>query len=67
MIGKVKEYNQTKGYGKIVGEDQQEYFVHFTQIISEGYMLLNIDDQVTFDSINSNKGLQAHNVCKIRL
>lgn len=65
MIGKVKEYNQTKGYGKIVGEDQQEYFVHFTQIISEGYMLLNIDDQVSFDSVNSNQGLQAHNVYKV--
>lgn len=65
MIGKVKEYNQTKGYGKIVGENQQEYFVHFTQIISEGYMLLNIDDQVSFDSVNSNQGLQAHNVYKV--
>lgn len=65
MIGKVKEYNQTKGYGKIVGENQQEYFVHFTQIISEGYMLLNIDDQVSFDSVNSNQGLQEHNVYKV--
>ncbi len=65
MTGKVKEYNQTRGYGKIIGEDQQEYFVHFTQIISEGYMLLNIDDQVSFDGVNCNQGLQAHNVYKV--
>lgn len=65
MTGKVKEYHQTKGRGKIIGDNQQEYFVHFTQIISEGYMQLDIDDRVAFDEVKSHHGLQAHNVYKI--
>ena len=40
MQGKVKWFNQDKGFGFIVGSDNQEYFVHYTQIQIVGFKTL---------------------------
>ena len=40
MQGKVKWFNQEKGFGFIVGEDEKEYFVHYSQIRQEGFKTL---------------------------
>lgn len=65
MQGKVKWFNQEKGFGFIVGSDNKEYFVHYTQIQIAGFKTLDEGCLVEFDPIEIEKGLQAKNVVKI--
>ncbi|MDE6661209.1 MAG: cold shock domain-containing protein [Anaeroplasmataceae bacterium] len=64
MKGKVKWFNAEKGYGFIVSEEGKEVFVHFSAIVADGYRSLNEGDEVTFDVVESEKGLQAKDVHK---
>lgn len=64
MQGKVKWFNQEKGFGFIVGDDNKEYFVHYSQIQIEGFKTLEENCQVEFDGIELEKGFQAKNVVK---
>lgn len=65
MSGKVKWFNQEKGFGFIVGEDGREYFVHYSQIQQEGFKTLEENTPVVFDAVEIEKGLQARNVRRI--
>lgn len=57
--GKVKFFNESKGFGFIVdNESSKEYFVHITGLIDE----IREDDEVTFDLKEGRKGLNAVNV-----
>lgn len=61
MNGTVKWFNAKKGYGFIVGEDNNEYFVHYSNICSDKkYKLLNNDTKtkVTFDLESREDGKQ---------
>lgn len=61
MKGKVKWYNRMKEYGFITGEDNKDYFVHSSEItgsIDEG-------DDVEFEPVKSEKGVQAKGVKKV--
>ena len=60
MNGEVKFFNRKKGFGFIKGEDEKEYFVHFSAL-TEGTMI-NDNDKVTFDPSEGDRGLQAQNV-----
>lgn len=60
--GKVKWFNAEKGFGFIEGADGKDVFVHFSAINMEGYKTLNEGAPVTYELINSEKGLQASNV-----
>lgn len=60
--GVVKWFNNTKGYGFITGEDGRDVFVHYSAIAREGYKTLDGNERVTFDVVESEKGLQASNV-----
>ena len=62
MEGKVKWYNVKKGYGFIAGDDGNEYFVHFTGLVKG--TKLYADDVVTFEAVDTEKGLQAQQVSK---
>lgn len=62
MTGTVKWFNAEKGYGFIKGDDEQEVFVHFTAINSDGFRTLEEGQSVQFDVTDSDKGLQAANV-----
>ena len=62
MQGKVKWFNQEKGFGFIVGEDEKEYFVHYSQIRQEGFKTLEEGNAVEFDAASADKGLQARDV-----
>ena len=49
MQGKVKWFNQEKGFGFIVGEDEKEYFVHYSQILSLIHIQMCIRDSNYLD------------------
>lgn len=65
--GKVKWFNNDKGYGFIEYSAEEDIFVHYSAIRQEGYKSLNEGDEVRFDLIETSKGLQAQNVIPIRL
>lgn len=60
MKGKVKFFNEDKGFGFIAGEDGKEYFVHQTGL-KEGARIRE-DDSVTFDVEQGDRGPKAANV-----
>ena len=64
MQGKVKWFNQKKGFGFIQREDGDDVFVHYSAIQGEGFKTLDEGDTVEFDIVDSDKGLQAANVTR---
>lgn len=65
MKGKVKWFNAEKGYGFISQEDGKDIFVHYSQINQEGYKALEEGQEVEFEAVEQDKGLQARNVTKL--
>ena len=60
--GKVKWFNATKGFGFIEREDGSDIFVHYSAISAEGFRTLAEGQEVSFDVVEGDKGLQASNV-----
>lgn len=63
--GKVKWFNNAKGYGFIAQDNGEDVFVHYSVIQEDGYRSLNAGEEVEFDLTNGTKGLQASKVIKI--
>lgn len=63
--GKVKWFNENKGYGFITGIEGQDIFVHFSAIQDVGFRTLKEGQQVEFDLLEGDRGLQAANVTKV--
>jgi CspA family cold shock protein len=63
--GKIKWFNNAKGYGFIARESGEDVFVHFNAIVGDGYKSLDEGDQVQFDVEKGPKGLQATKVSKV--
>ena len=62
-IGKVKWFNNTKGYGFVnLDGDNEDYFVHYSAIEMEGYKSLKAGQAVTFEIDVSDKGKNAINI-----
>ena len=62
MKGKVKWFNEKKGYGFITTEDGKDVFVHFSAIQGEGFKSLQEGDSVECEVTGGLKGPQAANV-----
>jgi CspA family cold shock protein len=60
--GKVKWFNDSKGYGFIEQADGEDVFVHFSAISMEGFKTLAEGEEVDFEIRETDKGLQAANV-----
>jgi CspA family cold shock protein len=64
VTGKVKWFNNSKGYGFIGREDGADVFVHYSAITGDGYRSLQEGDVVEFEIVEGQKGPQAANVIK---
>jgi CspA family cold shock protein len=60
--GKVKWFNDAKGYGFIEQEGGEDVFVHFSAIEADGFKSLAEGQQVSFEVVQGPKGLQAASV-----
>jgi cold shock protein len=64
-VGKVKWFNNAKGYGFIEKPGEQDIFVHYSAISGDGYKTLIQGQEVEFEVTNGPKGPQAENVAKV--
>ena len=61
--GKVKWFNNSKGFGFLVpNETDDDVFIHFSQIKMDGYRTLKTGQLVEFELVESDKGKQAQNI-----
>ncbi|MEW9501847.1 cold-shock protein CspD [Jeotgalibacillus marinus] len=65
MNGKVKWFNNEKGYGFLEVDGGEDVFVHFTAIQGDGYKSLEEGQEISFDIVEGNRGPQASNVVKL--
>lgn len=63
--GKVKWFNNEKGFGFIEVEGGEDVFVHFSAITGEGFKSLEEGQEVSFEIVEGNRGPQAANVAKL--
>ncbi len=65
--GKVKWFNDAKGYGFIAVEGRDDdIFVHYSSIGGEGFRSLETDEEVEFELIQGDKGLKAENIVRLQ-
>ena len=65
MVGKVKRFNKTKGYGFIQTDDERDVFFHYSELIMNGFKTIDEGAAVEFDLVEGEKGLQARNIKKL--
>jgi cold shock protein len=63
--GRVKWFNESKGFGFLEQEGGEDVFVHFSAINASGFKTLAEGDAVQFDVVQGPKGLQAANVTRL--
>ena len=64
--GKVKWFDNKKGFGFIAQESGQDVFVHHTSIKGTGFKTLNEGEEVSFEVVASDKGPKAQNVQRVQ-
>ena len=63
-VGTVKWFNDAKGFGFIKQEGEGDVFVHYSQIVGDGFKTLEEGQAVEFEIVDGPKGPQAGNVTK---
>lgn len=63
--GEVKWFDPRKGFGFIIGPDEQDIFVHFSQIIGDGFRVLKDGARVEYDAEQTDRGWHATRVVQI--
>ena len=63
--GKVKWFDNKKGFGFIAEKTGKDVFVHHSAIAGSGYKTLEEGDEVSFEIVPSQKGLKASNVQRV--
>ncbi|MGA2029463.1 MAG: cold-shock protein [Verrucomicrobiota bacterium] len=63
--GKVKWFDNRKGFGFIAQNSGQDVFVHYSSIASSGFRTLIEGEEVSFDVVPGEKGLKAENVQRL--
>ena len=66
MLGRVKWFNNEKGYGFGEYKDNEDVFIHYSTIKVEGYKTLTEGQYIKYDLISTPKGYQAQNVCPVK-
>lgn len=62
-VGKVKWFNNAKGFGFVIcDEHQEDLFAHFSSIQMEGYKTLKAGQDVEFETVKSERGIHAVNI-----
>lgn len=64
-VGKIKWFNNEKGYGFIEGDADEDIFVHYSAIKQEGYKSLSEGQIVEYELLETEKGLQAISVKEV--
>ena len=65
--GKVKWFDNKKGFGFIAQDSGKDIFVHHTSIMGNGYKTLKEGEEVKFELIESEKGPKAQNVERLSM
>ena len=65
LRGQVKWFDPKKGYGFIVGPENQDVFVHYSHIDGDGFRSLKDGEEVEYELIEGDKGLQARTVTRV--
>ena len=63
MNGTVKSFNKRKGYGFISTSEGESVFFHYSELKMDGFKTISPDEKVSFELIDSEKGLRAINIC----
>ena len=64
--GKVKWFDNKKGFGFIVQDSGTDVFVHHTEILGQGFKTLNEGEWVDFEIVEGGKGLKAQKVQRVQ-
>lgn len=62
MLGKVKRFNKSKGFGFITADDGRDIFFHYSYLVMEGFKTIEEGARVEFDLIETDRGPQAQNI-----
>lgn len=63
--GRVKWFDPKKGFGFILGPDDQDVFVHYSQIQGDGFKSLKDGESVEYELVKGEKGWQARTVTRV--
>jgi len=62
MSGRIKWFDALKGYGFIIGPEGEDIFVHYSEIVDDGFRALKDGSMVMYDAIRGEKGWSARRV-----